>query len=219
MNATGASLLNSKCTSCEITTDKSAYWSPLLYYNYPNGTFIEVPHTGSVVYYLGRGLNGTTVPFPPGFKVLSGNKAARSYDNQTMTWGNATYPGRPVADRVSFVCLTAGLSPPDQPYLQTPTRCINGMRAQVAFQACWNGVDLYKSDNSHVAYLSGIDNGVCPPGYEIQLPLVFVETDYGTANVPEGNDDSRFVFSQGDPTGYGFHADFQNGTHTDGILP
>lgn len=133
-----------------------------------------------------------------------------------MTWGNSTYPGRPVADRVSFACLTAGPGGPETPYMQTPTLCVNGMRAQIAFQSCWNGVDLYKQDNSHVAYLNGIDNGICPPGFPVQVPTLFLEVDYAIADVPNDSDgtapiDSRFVFSQGDPTGYGYHGDFQNG--------
>ena len=134
-----------------------------------------------------------------------------------MTCGNSTYAGRPIADRVTFVCL-ADSPRPETPGMVTPTQCNYGMRAQIAFQSCWNGVDLYKADNSHVAYLSGIDSGACPPGYETQLPLLFMETIYSPAEVPDGGDDSRFVFSQGDPTGYGFHADFQNGEHTDGTL-
>ncbi|KAK5121954.1 hypothetical protein LTR85_004526 [Meristemomyces frigidus] len=220
INATGASLTASACSSCEVQADKSAYWTPQLYYNYPNGSFLEVPHSGSVVYYLGRGPSANITAFPPGFKILSGNKALRSYDSQTMTWGNATYPGEPVANRVSFACLTAGTQPPNQPYMFNVTQCINGMRAQIAFQSCWNGIDLYKTDNSHVAYLSGIDNGICPPGYETQVPLVFVETDYAIDQVPVGVDgapivDSRYVFSQGDPTGFGFHGDFQNGWDQD----
>jgi len=101
-----------------LNADKSGYWTPLFYYQYPNGSFYEVPHSGSVIYYLGRGPNSDNIiPFPAGMKILSGNKAARSYDNETMTWGNDTYPGRPVADRVSFVCLTEGVLPPDQPYM------------------------------------------------------------------------------------------------------
>ncbi|KAK1083450.1 hypothetical protein LTR33_003257 [Friedmanniomyces endolithicus] len=136
------------------------------------------------------------IPFPPGFKILSGDNSARSYDNETLTWGNAAYPGRPIADR---------------PYMFNVTSCVDGMRAQIAFQACWNGVDLYKSDNSHVAYLSGIDNGICPPGYQHQLPMIFVETNYAVSQVPNATDDSKFVFSQGDPTGFGFHGDFLNG--------
>ena len=210
INATYDSLLNSACTSCEITADKSAYWTPTLYYSYPNGSFYEVPHSGAVAYYLGRGPNtNKTVAFPPGLNILSGDKSARSYDSQTYTWGNATYPGRPVADRVSFACLDT-LPKAEKPYM-SDTNCTYGMRAQIHFQSCWNGVDLYKADNSHVAYQSQIDNGICPPTHPIQIPHLFLETLYAVAQVPNQGNGGQFVFSQGDPTGYGMHGDFQNG--------
>lgn len=217
VNATYESLVNSACTSCEIGADKSAYWTPLLYYQYPNGSFLEVPHGGSVIYYLARGPNAnSTVPYPKGFKILTGDKGARSYDNVTMTYGNATYPGRPIADRISFACLPLGPPLPEYPYMFNTT-CGNGMRAQIVFQSCWNGVDLYKADNSHVAYLNDLDNGICPPDHPIQLPTLFIEVNYAVANVPNQTPDGRFVFSQGDTTGYGFHADFQNGWEEDVI--
>lgn len=79
--------MNSACTSCEISADKSAYWSPTLYYSYANGSFLEVPHNGGVVYYLGRGPNvNKTIPFPKGVMILSGDAAARSYDKYTTTY-------------------------------------------------------------------------------------------------------------------------------------
>lgn len=210
INATYSSLLNSRCTSCEVATDKSAYWSPTLYYKYPNGSFFEVGHSGAVIYYLGRGPNvNQTVPFPKGFMILSGDKSARSYDNTTMTYGTKEYPGRPIADRVSFNCINQD-SIIEKPYMHN-TKCSNGMRAQVHFQSCWNGKDLYKQDNSHVAYQSSIDNGICPPSHPVQIPHIFLEILYDVALVPGLTDDGVFVFSQGDPTGYGFHADFQNG--------
>ncbi|GAB7347896.1 hypothetical protein MBLNU459_g5419t1 [Dothideomycetes sp. NU459] len=210
VNSTYASLLNSECTSCEVTPDKSAYWTPNLYYEHPNGTFEEVPHTGSVIYYLGRGLNGTTIPFPKGFQMLSGNKAIRAYNQTGMTWGNASYPSRPIADAISFACLSDPLGP-ETVNMVNVTTCINGMRAQVHFQTCWNGIDLYKADNSHVAHLSQIDNGICPPGYPYLFPHLFMETNYAVLQVSNYTDGGRYVFSQGDPTGYGFHGDFMNG--------
>ena len=170
-----------------------------------------------MVYYLARGPNAnSTIPYPKGMKILTGDKGARSYDNTTMTWGNATYPGRPIADRISFVCLPDGPALPEYPYMFNTT-CANGMRAQIVFQSCWNGVDLYKADNSHVAYLNDLDNGICPPDHPVQLPTLFIETNYAVSQVPNQTPGGRFVFSQGDPTGYGFHADFQNGWETDVI--
>ena len=225
--------------------DKSNYWTPQLYYQHKNGSFEEVPHSGSVVYYLGRGDNRSSVqPFPPGFRMLSGDANARSYNNVSLTfggtagvtyvggtnitddtmtgghWVNGTngtstpqkpqYFGRPIADRVSFNCLAA-FPMPETPYMND-TDCENGLRAQIHFQSCWDGVNLYKSDNSHVAYMSDMDNGVCPPGYPVQLVHLFLETLYGVNNVVK--DGGQFVWAQGDTTGYGFHGDFLNGWDT-----
>lgn len=68
------------------------------------------------VYYLGRGVdaygNPNATPFPPGFKMLSGNNNARIYDDTTMTWGNETYPPTQVANRVTFACLNYENEPP-----------------------------------------------------------------------------------------------------------
>ena len=63
--------------------------------------------------------------------------------------------------------------------------CTGGMRAQLHFQSCWNGVDLYTSDNGYVAYLSGIDNGVCPPSFPKLLPHIFMETDWGVTQISD----------------------------------
>ena len=212
VNSTYDSLVAAQCTSCEIGADKSAYWTPNLYYQYPNGSFEYVPHTGSVIYYLSRGPNGNNLTvFPPGFRMVSGDKALRAPDQAGMTWGNATYPSRHIAEAVSFACLSV-IQGPETPGLPAdPLRCVSGLRAQVHFQTCWNGKDLYKQDNSHVAHTSAIDDGVCPPSYPYQLPHVFMETNYAVNKVSDSSSGGRFVFSQGDATGYGFHGDFFNG--------
>ena len=38
-NATVNDLLNAECTSCQIAQDKSAYWTPQLYFQDADGTF------------------------------------------------------------------------------------------------------------------------------------------------------------------------------------
>ena len=115
--------------------DKSAYWTPQLYYLHSSGLYEEVPNNGMAVYYLGRGMgpNGSSAqPFPPGLKMMSGNNYARSYNDTAMTWGNSTYPSRPLADRVSFACIDY-----NNPMAQTPgldnTTCPDGLRAQSMF--------------------------------------------------------------------------------------
>ena len=208
MSSTYETLFQAECTSCENQEDKSAYWAPGLYYQFANGSFLEVPHDGSVLYYLGRGDNQTFTPFPQEFRMLSGDAGARSYDNITMTFSDTKHSGRPIADRISWLCIT------DPPSAETPginnTNCPFGLRLQIHFQSCWNGVDLYKTDQSHVTYLSGINEGICPPSHPFNLPQLFIETLYPVNDMPK-EVGGRFVLSNGDLTGYGYHADFQNG--------
>ncbi|QDS71885.1 hypothetical protein FKW77_010173 [Venturia effusa] len=193
MNSSYDDMLDSKCTSCEIAADKSAYWTPQLYYQHSNGTFQDVPNGGMIAYYLGRGDDLKNVkPFPRGFKMLSGNTTARSYDNTTKTWNG----GRPIADRVSFVCLDNNKRYPEE-YGMKYTDC-GQIRAQIHMPSCWDGINAYKADNSHVAYLS-----------QMLHVHLFYEMYYDTEAIQEPG--GKFVFANGDTTGYGFHGDFING--------
>ena len=147
------------------------------------------------MYYLGRGDNKTNIkPFPPGFRMLSGDAAARSFNDTPVS---SITGAKAFGNRVSFNCLQ------DSPNAETPnmamTNCDNGLRAQVQFQSCWDGVNNYLSDNSHVAYMSDIDNGACPPGYPVQLMHLFFEVLYSVKQITL--DGGKFVFAQGDPTG------------------
>ncbi|OBT81142.1 hypothetical protein VE02_10183 [Pseudogymnoascus sp. 03VT05] len=191
------------------------------------------------VYYLGRGKDaagGTMAsPFPKGLKFLSGNNNARSYDANTMTYGNDMNASVPIANRVTFACVDYSNPRPETHYM-SDTNCPNGMRAQITFQSCWDGVNLYKvsllkprfdaietslgvndtvtntprqDDQSHMAYLSGIDNGICPPTHPVLLPVLFIEVPYTVSDIVQ--DGGNFVFANGDETGYGFHGDFING--------
>ncbi|KAG8669333.1 hypothetical protein FPOAC1_008725 [Fusarium poae] len=209
IDSTFESLQASRCTSCEVQDDKSAYWTPQLFYQHANGSFQMVPNGGTVIYYLGRGENRSNIePFPPGFKMLSGDNFVRSYDSKNKTYSNSRFKGRPIADRVSFACLDSSGPSKERNYMWK-TDCNNGMRAQIHFQSCWNGQE-YQRDQSHVAYLSQIDNGICPPSHPRQLPQLFFEVIYGVNDIDKSKG-GRFVFANGDTTGYAFHGDFLNG--------
>ncbi|KAI0485076.1 hypothetical protein GGR56DRAFT_681157 [Xylariaceae sp. FL0804] len=211
MTSTYDELQTSGCTSCEVQDDKSAYWTPQLYYQFANGSFTVVPNGGTVVYYLGRGENKSNIePFPPGFRMLSGDQSLRSNSTNATTYSDPSQGiyGRPLADRVSFACLDESGPIPEQDWMFR-TNCSDGMRAQVHFQSCWNGED-FQADMSHVDYMSQIDNGVCPPSHPRQFIHLFFEVLYSVNNVAV-EDGGRFVFAQGDPTGWGFHGDFYNG--------
>lgn len=213
ISSTYDSLQQSECTSCTIQADKSAYWTPALYYLHADGTYEEVSNTGMAVYYLGRGSdpygNRTANPFPPGLKMLSGKNTARTQDLTTKTWGNSSIPNRLVSEAVSMTCInyTPGLG--SETVNMTNMNCPGGFRAQVQMQTCWDGKNLYLPDQSHVAHLSRIDNGVCPPTHPVLLPHLFYEVFYSVNDFLGG--DGKFVFANGDMTGFGFHGDFING--------
>lgn len=80
--------------------------------------------------------------------MISGDSRLRSYDNDTLTYNN----GQPIADRASFHCIDS--SEPnlaEEPYMFR-TNCDQGMRAQILFQSCWDGVNTYLPNSAHVAY-------------------------------------------------------------------
>ena len=109
--------------------------------------------------------------FPKGLKLFSGNSDARSFDATTLTVPG----GRPIAERVNFACVDYENPGPETYNLPANLTCPHGFRAQVHFQSCWDGKNLYSPDQSHVAYLSQIDNGVCPPTHPVLLPHLFYE--------------------------------------------
>lgn len=49
MDTVPTDLQGSSCTSCEVTQDKSAYWTPSLHFQYSNGTTVIVPQVGGML--------------------------------------------------------------------------------------------------------------------------------------------------------------------------
>ena len=50
-SSTADDLLNSNCTSCQVDQDRSAYWTPTLWFHGSDGKFTRVPETtGHIVY-------------------------------------------------------------------------------------------------------------------------------------------------------------------------
>ncbi|KAF2658680.1 WSC domain-containing protein, partial [Lophiostoma macrostomum CBS 122681] len=200
----------SKCSSCEIKEDMSNYWTPQLYVKKKDGTFRPVPvvgdsqdsNGGMTVYYLSQRGPKTDKfkAFPEGFRMLAGETTKRSFTRNRE------------ALAISFACLGAG-----QPETNSMPnyRCPNGLRAQVFFPSCWNGRDLDSPDHrSHMSYPVGRPNeGECPSDFPVHLISIFYEVYYDTPQFDSewDGDNHPFVFSNGDPTGFGFHGDFING--------
>lgn len=203
----------STCSSCPIKQDLSNYWTPKLYYQYENGSFEIVPQVGDGigvqagmnVYYLQRGgpNNDALQAFPEGFRMVAGDPFKR---NSTDDFASQA---------VSFVCLDYSTTSPQTAGFPT-ANCPDGLRAQVFFPSCWDGVNLDSPNHeSHMAYPANTsyDNGPCPASHPVHMISLFFEVLYDTNQFADMwyGDGQPFVFAMGDATGYGFHGDFING--------
>jgi len=127
--------------------------------------------------------------------------------------------GDPDSAAISFVCLdytTDHTGDPDWAQRNSffNHNCPNGMRAQVNFPPCWDGVNVDSDDHqSHMAWPSGgVSGGDCPASHPKHLVTLFYEFIFQVQNFPFNNGSQpTWVWSNGDATGYGLHADFING--------
>ena len=94
--------------------------------------------------------------------------------------------------------------------------CPDGMRAQVFFPSCWDGVNLDSADHkSHMAYpIQNFNSGDCPSTHPVHLVSLFYEMLVSVDQYSYWGD-GTWVFANGDTTGYGHHGDFQNGWDID----
>jgi len=200
-------ITSSDCTTCSLRkVDNSQYWHPDLYYQWPNGTFSLVPDGGLTVYYLSRaGTGNQSNPdfkaFPPGFRMVAGNPSRRNFSGS-------------IEDQaVSYACLAETPNKESNLFPTDHLFCKNGLRAQIFFPMCWNGKDLDSPDHkSHLAYpIEMYNNGNCPDTHPVRIPGLFFEAFYSVDKFPHGDGRQPFVWSCGDPTGAGFHADFLSG--------
>lgn len=52
MSTDSEDLIGSDCTSCAVKQDKSAYWTPALYFMYQNGSSVLVDQVGGMLAYV-----------------------------------------------------------------------------------------------------------------------------------------------------------------------
>ncbi|KAJ7240636.1 hypothetical protein B0H12DRAFT_51867 [Mycena haematopus] len=215
----------SKCTNCEVEQDLSNYWFPKLYFQDPKTKLFEpVDNGGLLVYYQNRGdgdvSNGGSglKAFPPGFKMLSGDPTRRMKRYPVGLGTQLELRER----AIQWSCLrySVGLGGYDDNGTGFPTTdCESGFNARLHMPACWDGVNLDSADHvSHTAFLSGLDNGACPADHPVYLMKLFYEITWNVAEFSTrwtpGTNPWPFVYATGDPTGFSWHGDFQNGWDT-----
>lgn len=197
----------STCTTARIKPDKSLYWRPTLYWNGNNTGFYRVPDRHVKLYYkFMDGLERANVTeFPEGFAMMAGDPFKRSEDGKN--------PGG-----VKWTCLGEAYARVDGPgFPKGITSCKQGLFSELSFPACWNGKDLDpKKPDAHMAYPTAGGKGIeaCPATHRAaRFPTIFAEFWYDTSAF-DGHytaNDNPWVLSNGDPTGFAFHADFRNG--------
>lgn len=171
-----------------------------------------------------RGIAGPNVPysvFPKGLRMISGNTTKRTWTGpwpvpDESAWGPEDMTQNALQEKaMGFNCMNyePGKDEPSfaYPWLRNKTfldtNCINGVRAEIIFPSCWDGKNLDSANHKdHMAFPTLIQDGACPPTHPIYLPILFFETIWQTDAF--ANISGQFVFSNGDPTGYGYHADF-----------
>ncbi|KAF4148811.1 hypothetical protein GN958_ATG02009 [Phytophthora infestans] len=133
---------------------------------------------------IGAGLSAYWVPqLYVKFKNGTGFDLTRSSTNNHMLAGNPKLreKGDSIEEKaITWVCIDYDNPHPEQqgiPNFKYP----NGLRGQVNFPMCWNGIDLDSPDHkSHLSYASELDGGNCPKGWK-KMVKIFYEAFYNVA--------------------------------------
>ncbi|KAK1752294.1 hypothetical protein QBC47DRAFT_306703 [Echria macrotheca] len=206
----------SECTTCVVTKDLSNYWIPTVYFHAANGSFVSVKQVGGLNIYYQERMDWTDYcagkklqPFPRDFRMITGDRLRRRFVPSSLEQAG-----------VQFICLQthgrAGL----EPFFGFPVghTCPGGLQIRIRFPSCWDGRRVDSPDHkAHVAFPSDVDNGPCPKTHPVRIPALLYESTWHVEPFDGLPFRGRqpFVLSQGDPTGFGYHADFLNGWDVD----
>ncbi|KAI9703548.1 MAG: hypothetical protein M1820_005852 [Bogoriella megaspora] len=122
--------------------------------------------------------------------------------------------------QLTFTCLQDASTRTGETYNMPEQPCAAGIMSNVRFPTCWDGVNLDTPNHQdHVAYpTSGTfeSNGPCPSTHPVKIPQLFYEVIWDTTPFNDKSlwptDGSQpFVWSYGDPSGFGTHGDYMFG--------
>jgi len=195
-------------TTCDKSIDHSNYWVPQLYHIGADKKLELVSASHAAIYYqkracdysaTARSCDKSFVPlaFPDGFRMIAGNPFRRTQNDSDFA-----------QKAINMMCIFTGGSIQYQGF---PPRQCNTIRAEVYFPSCWNGKDVDTADHmSHMSYpaIGNYNGGVCPQSHPVALFSIFYEFFFDTNTF---TDIDKYVFANGDPTGYGYHGDFVMG--------
>ncbi|KAL1599990.1 hypothetical protein SLS59_006063 [Nothophoma quercina] len=200
--------MGSTCTTARIKPDKSLYWRPTLFWNGNNTGFYRVPEQAAKIYYKsGDGSSWANVTeFPEDFNMIAGDPFKRSDGDNPAGVRWACHQPNGGGDSIFSNNFPTGFQ-----------SCDYGFASEVTFPSCWNGNKPDPANPSaHMAYPTnggvGLEN--CPTTHRAaRFPTIFIEFwyDISSFNGQYSSSSSPWVLSNGDPTGYGMHADFLNG--------
>ncbi|KEF50858.1 uncharacterized protein A1O9_13087 [Exophiala aquamarina CBS 119918] len=197
-----------------------------MYFQHQNGSFTAVAAPGGLtVYYklekrVGA-LDQSYAMFPQGLRMVAGRSEKRAWNGPfpvppRSQWSEADMTQESLAEKaIGFNCLhyDAGWNEGtfNVSYLRekafVDAYCVDGLRAEILFPSCWDGVHLDAPDHrSHVLYPDHLESGLCPPSHPIYFPIISYEVVWGTPDFRHAA--GQFVMSNGDPTGFGYHGDF-----------
>ena len=196
-------LLASSCTTSAIQADKSNYWMPKLYWiNNGGSSFTPLTAFHRFYYFLARGSDVQPLsPFPKGLRMVAGSPEAKASN------GIAHFTCHVNADLITGDIMSDNFNfNRDCPY---------GIRLEILFPSCWDGINLYSKDNSHVIYPVGSPDtriGQCPWDHPVKMPQIMLEYTFSPSSWASGQTIAgNLAWANGDTTGYGAHADFANG--------